>query len=89
MQGCMSLACGRNGELLKTGEFMMVFNESVNMSEYNAEYARDFPPKKVKRQKSSLSRKETQRKFELEYPTFFTAFKQLSFIPNRGPDMLA
>lgn len=31
------------GELIKTGEFFMVYSEVPNMSEYNAEYAAKFP----------------------------------------------
>ncbi|VDN28328.1 unnamed protein product [Gongylonema pulchrum] len=35
----MSLSYGKMGEFVKTGEFFMVYSETPNMSEYNAEYA--------------------------------------------------
>lgn len=31
------------GELIKTGEFFMVYSEVPNMSEYNADFAAKFP----------------------------------------------
>ncbi|CAG9538812.1 unnamed protein product [Cercopithifilaria johnstoni] len=42
-KGSLSLSYGKMGELLKTGEFFMVYSEIPNMSEYNAEYAAKFP----------------------------------------------
>ncbi|VDN93704.1 unnamed protein product [Brugia pahangi] len=42
-KGSLSLSYGKMGELLKTGEFFMVYSEVPNMSEYNAEYAAKFP----------------------------------------------
>ncbi|KAL3993710.1 hypothetical protein ACH3XW_18685 [Acanthocheilonema viteae] len=42
-KGSLSLSYGKIGELLKTGEFFMVYSDIPNMSEYNAEYATKFP----------------------------------------------
>ncbi|VDK87950.1 unnamed protein product [Litomosoides sigmodontis] len=42
-KGSLSLSYGKMGELLKTGEFFMVYSEVPNMSEYNADYAAKFP----------------------------------------------
>ncbi|GMS96357.1 hypothetical protein PENTCL1PPCAC_18532, partial [Pristionchus entomophagus] len=44
-RGCLALQCGKNGELFKINEFTMVFSESPNMSDYNSEWAVQFPAK--------------------------------------------
>ncbi|KAF8372060.1 hypothetical protein PRIPAC_78489 [Pristionchus pacificus] len=44
-RGSMSLQCGKQGELCKVGELTMIFSETPNMSDYNSDWARDFPPK--------------------------------------------
>ncbi|MFH4977353.1 hypothetical protein AB6A40_004062 [Gnathostoma spinigerum] len=42
-KGCLSLSCGKLGELQKTGEFFLAFSDVPNMSEFNAEYASKYP----------------------------------------------
>ncbi|GMT25449.1 hypothetical protein PFISCL1PPCAC_16746, partial [Pristionchus fissidentatus] len=44
-RGCMSLQCGKAGELFKMSEFCLAFSETPNMSEYNADWAAQFPAK--------------------------------------------
>ncbi|VDN08566.1 unnamed protein product [Thelazia callipaeda] len=38
-KGSLNLSYSKMGELMKTGEFFMIYSEVPNMSEYNAEYA--------------------------------------------------
>lgn len=35
----LNLSCGRQGEFMKSGDFMLVYSETPNMSEFNSEYA--------------------------------------------------
>uniref|UniRef100_A0A0K0CXP7 OB domain-containing protein n=1 Tax=Angiostrongylus cantonensis TaxID=6313 RepID=A0A0K0CXP7_ANGCA len=38
-RGMLNLSCGRQGEFMKSGDFMLVYSETPNMSEFNSEYA--------------------------------------------------
>ncbi|VDP37788.1 unnamed protein product [Heligmosomoides polygyrus] len=38
-RGMLNLSCGRQGEFTKSGDFMLVYSETPNMSEFNSEYA--------------------------------------------------
>ncbi|XGW30545.1 hypothetical protein V3C99_009475 [Haemonchus contortus] len=38
-RGMLNLSCGRQGEFMKSGDFMMAYSELPNMSEFNSEYA--------------------------------------------------
>ncbi|KAJ1351445.1 hypothetical protein KIN20_007447 [Parelaphostrongylus tenuis] len=38
-RGMLNLSCGRQGEFIKSGDFMLVYSETPNMSEFNSEYA--------------------------------------------------
>jgi len=42
-KGCLTLSCGKMGELHKTGEFFMAYVEMPNMSEFSAELAQKYP----------------------------------------------
>ncbi|KAK6057300.1 hypothetical protein COOONC_05184 [Cooperia oncophora] len=35
----LNLSCGRQGEFMKSGDFMLLYSETPNMSEFNSEYA--------------------------------------------------
>ncbi|KJH47371.1 hypothetical protein DICVIV_06534 [Dictyocaulus viviparus] len=38
-RGMLNLSCGRQGEFVKSGDFMLIYSETPNMSEFNSEYA--------------------------------------------------
>ncbi|WKY06029.1 hypothetical protein Q1695_006322 [Nippostrongylus brasiliensis] len=38
-RGMLNLSCGRQGEFMKSGDFMLLYSETPNMSEFNSEYA--------------------------------------------------
>lgn len=40
--GCLTLNVGRNGELIKTGEFCMLFSDAVDFSTYNESWEKFF-----------------------------------------------
>ncbi|VDK44607.1 unnamed protein product [Anisakis simplex] len=42
-RGALGLSCGKAGDLMKIGEFFMVFSEVPNMSEYSPELAAKYP----------------------------------------------
>ncbi|KHN85336.1 SOSS complex subunit B2 [Toxocara canis] len=42
-RGALGLSCGKAGDLMKIGEFFMLFSEMPNMSEYSAELAAKYP----------------------------------------------
>ncbi|GMR48801.1 hypothetical protein PMAYCL1PPCAC_18996, partial [Pristionchus mayeri] len=44
-KGCLALQCGKNGDLSKINEFTMVFSETPHMSDYNSDWASQFPAK--------------------------------------------
>lgn len=43
-RNCLTLYVGKNGEIEKIGDFIMTFNESVNMSEVNLNAPPPLPP---------------------------------------------
>uniref|UniRef100_A0A0M3HZT3 SOSS complex subunit B1 n=2 Tax=Ascaris TaxID=6251 RepID=A0A0M3HZT3_ASCLU len=42
-KGALGLSCGKAGDLMKVGEFFMLFSELPNMSEYSVELATKYP----------------------------------------------
>lgn len=46
-RNCLTLYCSKNGDLDKIGEFCMVFNEQLNMSEPNINVTPNQPPASI------------------------------------------